>query len=236
IDNLTEELGVSRVTIQRDINVLEERGLVSKVRGGVKLKGRGDGQFETRFTVRLKNNYEKKVEIAKKALAYVNDGETIFLDSSSTVFVFAQELFKRHFFDLNIVTISPAIICEALKYPDVRIICAGGQLRQSFSMFYGAWTIEFLQEINIDSSFISAAGVSIDGNCTSSDIELVNILNVVCSRSKNLNILVDSSKFLNRGMLNLSTKLIRKRIITDSQIDEDIASKLEALDNVELIK
>lgn len=235
IDSLTQEFKVSRITIQRDINILKQRGLVSKVHGGVKLKTKDGESFETRFTIRLKNNYEKKLEIAHKALDYVVDGDTIFLDSSSTVFVFAQELFKKKFLDLNIITISPAIICEALQYPDLRIICTGGQLRHSFNMFFGAWVIEFLEKINIDSAFISAAGVSIDGEFTSSDIELANILSVVSTRSKEINLLIDSSKFFKVGMLNINSKTKHQRIITDKYIDKDIASHLKNKTNIELL-
>lgn len=235
IDSLTKEFNVSRITIQRDINILEQRGLVSKVHGGVKLKIKEGQSFETRFSVRLKSNYEKKLEIAQKALNYVIDGDTIFLDSSSTVFVFAKELFKRNFLDLNIITISPAIICEALLYPNLRVICTGGQLRHDFNMFFGAWVIDFLGKVNIDSSFISAAGISIDGEYTSSDIELANILSVVSSRSKEINLLVDSSKFSKIGMLNITTKNKHQRIITDKDVDKSIASRLKNKANIELV-
>lgn len=235
IDNLTQELKVSRITIQRDLNILVQRGLVSKVHGGVKLKTKSGESFETRFNIRLKNNYDKKLEIAYKTLEFVIDGNTIFLDSSSTVFIFAQELFKKNFLDLNIITISPAIICEALQYPNLRIICTGGQLKHSFNMFYGAWVIEFLEKINIDSAFISVAGLSADGEFSSSDIELANILSVVSSRSNEINILADSSKFSKVGMLNINTKTKHQRIITDKYIDKQIVSHIKNKTSIELI-
>ena len=85
----------------------------------------------------------------------------------------------------------------------------------------------FFRKVNIDSSFISAAGISIDGEYTSSDIELANILSVVSSRSKEINLLVDSSKFSKIGMLNITTKNKHQRIITDKDVDKSIASRLK---------
>jgi len=73
ISSLIREFGVSRVTIQRDLSLLEKSELVSKVHGGVKLKKEVNKNFETRFNIRLKQNYEKKLEIAKKAVNFVSD-------------------------------------------------------------------------------------------------------------------------------------------------------------------
>ena len=62
LDRLKEELEVSRVTIQRDVNLLVEKEIVDKVHGGVKIKKTKRNLFETRFEVRLNQNYDKKLE------------------------------------------------------------------------------------------------------------------------------------------------------------------------------
>ena len=235
LNNLTSEFNVSRVTIQRDINLLKERGLVRKVHGGAKFKKEGSASFETRFTVRLNQNYAEKLEIANKAITYVKESSIIFIDSSTTCYMFAKELFKKNYNDLNIVTISPTILYEALKYPDLRIISTGGKLRQDFNMLYGKWVIDFLKKINIDSAFISAAGVSIKGGITSSDTELINILNVVFAKSEEVNLLMDSTKFSKAGMLNINPIDNCKRIITDKKIDKKVISDFKKKGNVELV-
>ncbi|MFO7928977.1 MAG: DeoR/GlpR family DNA-binding transcription regulator [Candidatus Humimicrobiaceae bacterium] len=235
LDKLTEELGVSRVTIQRDVNLLEKEGLLSRVHGGVKINSEGFNHFESRFQNRLSQNYVKKLEIAKKGLGFVYDESTIFLDSSTTVYIFFKELAKQKFIDLNIITTSPAILCEALKYPDLKVISTGGELRAGFNMLCGSWVLEFLDKVNIDASFISAAGISGEHMLTTSNKELANILAKIFKRSRNMNLLADSSKFYKTGMLNISSIGECGRVVTDGQIDRSIATKLKDLYNLEIV-
>jgi DeoR/GlpR family transcriptional regulator of sugar metabolism len=223
IKSLAKEFGVSRITIMRDLNILEKNGLVTKVHGGVKIKKNDNNPFgpETRFNYRLKQNYEKKLQIAKKAVAFVKDGTTIFIDSSTTAHMFSLELFKNKYIDLNIVTNSPTIIAEALKLPDIKIISTGGELNSSFSMFGGTWVTDFLDRINIDTAYISTAGISRELNIITSNMELANILKKVIEKSDEINLLVDSSKFFRKEMLNVSTIRNFTRIITDDAIDAE---------------
>jgi len=234
IENLARELNVSRITIQRDLSLLGKSGQVIKVHGGVRYLNRANDYIETRFLVRLKNNYEKKVEIAKKALEFVNDQSTIFLDSSTTAYIFALELFKNRFVDLNIITNSPSILCEALKYQDLKIIFTGGELRKDFNMLGGKWVVDFINLVNIDFSFISAAGISDDKVITTSNRELAEILEAVFKKSKEVNLLVDSTKFLKSGMLNINPLQKCTRIITDGAVDKKVVSEINKI-KVEII-
>ena len=227
LDELKKDFRVSRVTIQRDVNLLEENGLIDKVHGGVRLRKRDISNFETRFKVRLNQNYEKKVEVAKTAINYINDSTTIFVDSSTTCYVFAKELFKKQFSDLVLVTNSPVLLCELPDNSSIRIISTGGLLRKDFNMLSNYWVIDFLNKINIDIAFISSAGVSIDNGITSSDSELTNILRVVIKRSNEVNLLVDSSKFNKLGLLKISVIECCTKIITDSSISKEVIEEFK---------
>jgi len=235
IDDLKKEFNVSRVTIQRDVNVLKRRGEVSKIHGGVRLKNKLYNNLETRFNLRLKQDYDEKLEIAEKALEYIREGSTIFLDSSSTVYVFAMELFKRAVFDIKVVTISPMILVGAMNFPKMSIISTGGVLRQEFNIFEGKWVVDFLRDLNIDASFISAGGVSLENGVTTSSLELRSILAVIFERSKEVNLLVDNRKFLRHGLIKICDINECTRIITDKGIDKQIVSEIEAENNTKLI-
>ncbi len=235
LENLAQEFGVSRITIQRDINLLQKKGLVEKVHGGVKFDDLAQKNFETRFKSRLGANYEKKQEIAQKAMQLVEDEKTIFLDSSTTLYIFSQNLFKKKFLDLNIITTSPAIAWQATGYPEIKLISTGGQLKADFNMFCGSWVLEFLDRINIDSALISAAGISPDLMLTTSDKDLANILLKVMERSKEINLLADSSKFFKEGMLSISHISRCSNIVTDSSISPEAVKKLEEIKDLRLI-
>ncbi len=235
IDRLTEELEVSRITIQRDVNLLVKQGLARKIHGGIQLKQSSGNNIETRFNSRLRQNFESKIEIAKKAAAFVKENNIIFLDSSTTVYLFAKEIFRRDYVDLNIITNSPAIICESMLYDKARIISTGGELRANFNMFAGSWVLDFLEKVNINSAFISAAGISSEGKITSNNRELANIIKVVFARSSEVNLLVDSSKFHRSGMLNAGSIGDCKRVITGKNIDKGLAKDQDFFKGTELV-
>lgn len=219
IDGLVKELGVSRITIQRDVNLLVKQGLAQKVHGGIQLKEKDKTPIESRFSLRLKQNYNMKIMIAKKAADLIKDGSIIFLDSSTTVFILAKKIFSKDYIDLTLITNSPAIIFEGMKQDKIRIIATGGELRSDFNMFSGSWVLDFLEKVNINSAFISAAGISPEGHITSNNRDLANIIREVFKRSVEVNLLADSDKFYRSGMLNVGHIKDCTRVITDRKID-----------------
>ena len=234
-DILAEKLQVSKITILRDFQKLKEQGDISKIHGGIKLNSRANNNFESGFYSRMQKNYSRKLDIAKKSIAYITYSQTVFLDSSSTVFVFASEIFKKSKGEKNLITNSPAIISEAINFPQVNIISTGGELKQEFNIFGGAWVNEFLEKINIDSAFISAAGISQHGKITTNNKDLSAILSLIFKRSKEINLLADSSKFFMEGMLNIAHLSNCRRLITDSDIDPDKLSEIKKISDIEVI-
>jgi len=234
IKNLVMEFGVSRVTIQRDLTILEEQGFLTKVHGGARIARQDLGAFETRFNIRYKQNYRKKLQIAKKALRFTKSQESVFIDSSTTAHVFGLELFRQDIQNMLIVTNSPSLLKEALQYPDYRIISTGGELLRSFSIFAGEWVLDFLDKINIDCAFISAAGVSKDLEITSSNRELASVLSKVIQKSSEVNLLMDSTKLFRQGMVTIGGLSDFTRIIMDDDVSEDQKSILSQV-GIEII-
>ena len=218
IRKLVAEFGVSRVTIQRDLTVLEDGGLLTKVHGGARANKLDANVFETRFNIRYKQNYRKKLQIARKALPFARAHECVFIDSSTTAHVFGLELFRQNIQDMAVVTNSPSLLQEASNYPDYRIISTGGELLRSFSIFAGEWVLDFLDKINIDCAFISAAGVSRDLKITSSNRELASVLSKVILRSAEVNLLIDSTKLFRQGMVTVGNLSDCKRVILDNDV------------------
>ena len=217
---LAREFGVSRVTIQRDLTALEESGHILKVHGGAKIQKTDVNTFESRFNIRIKQNYGRKKQIAKKALAFAKPHTCVFIDSSSTAHVFGLELFRQGVQDMAVVTNSPSLLYEAGRYPDYRIISTGGELLRSSSLYAGEWVLDFLDKINFDCAFISAAGVSKDLKITTANRELSSILMKVIRKSAEINLLVDSTKLFRQGMITVGELSACTRLITDNEATE----------------
>lgn len=219
--DLVSKFKVSRITIQRDLTMLEDSGLITKVHGGAKAVRHDSTIFETRFGVRYRQNFSYKTQIAKKALPFVKPRSTIFIDSSTTAHIFGIEVFRHSIHDLVIVTNAPSLLHEAIKYPDFKIVSTGGELLRSFSMYAGEWVSDFLETITIDSAFISAAGISENLKITTEHHGLSNTLQKVIRNSSEVNLLLDSSKLFRQGMIAFAEISDITRIITDDSISDE---------------
>jgi DeoR/GlpR family transcriptional regulator of sugar metabolism len=109
-----------------------------------------------------------------------------------------------------------------MNHDRIRVIATGGELRSDFNMFAGSWVLDFLEKVNINSAFISAAGISLEGNITSNNRDLANTIKEVMQRSVEVNLVVDSTKFHRSGMLDVGSIKDCTRIITDKKIDSEV--------------
>jgi DeoR family transcriptional regulator, aga operon transcriptional repressor len=125
VADLARRFGVTAVTVRKDLEVLERRHLLSRVRGGaVTAEGADEGAFE----MRLRHRAEAKAAIARAAAAIVPDGAAIALDCSTTCYRLAQELRGRR--SLIVVT-NGLRAAELLSESGVTVVLPGGTLRRS---------------------------------------------------------------------------------------------------------
>lgn len=151
---------VSLMTIHRDLQALEEQGLVVKVRGGARsVRHNGDPGFD----VRLQENNAGKSAMARKALEFIQPNSSVFLDASTTNLVLAHHLPD---ISLNIVTTGPSIALELsrLHNPTVTVCC--GTINRKSLALSGQNTLEMLDKINIDLAFIGVSGGSVEAGFT----------------------------------------------------------------------
>lgn len=147
---------VSLMTIHRDLDVLEAKGIIEKYRGGVR-SVRQSGDIE--FNVRMRENNKGKLAIAHKALRLVQPYSSIFLDASTSNVFLARNLPD---INLNIITTSPGIALELCRlHNPVVTVCCGTMNRKNLSIT-GQNTLDMLGTVNIDTAFIGVSGCSAD--------------------------------------------------------------------------
>ena len=151
---------VSLMTIHRDLDALELNGVVVKFRGGAKsVRLTGDPEF----TVRMRENNEGKMIIARKALALIQPHTSIFLDASTTNLALAKSLPD---INLNIVTTGPNIALELARlHNPVVTLCCGTMNRKNLALS-GQNTLQMLEHINIDLALIGVSGCSVEAGLT----------------------------------------------------------------------
>lgn len=153
---------VSEATARRDLDILAEQGKIQRVHGGaIRIKQAPPEQpiFE-RSTVQA----EEKRRIGKIAADLINNGETIFLGSGSTVYEIARNIHDKQ--NLTIVTNSLLVINELADKEDVTLISVGGILRKSERSFIGHIAQQSLGELRADKVFMGIRAISLEQGLT----------------------------------------------------------------------
>ncbi len=187
---LAEQFGVSSMTIRRDLQMLEDDGLVRRVHGGaITLRGRG---YEPAFVLRARQQPDEKARIGCRAAELVTDGDTLVLDVGTTVLELAKCL--RQHSNLTVLVTSLQAANELAGHPGIRLIVAGGVVRYPELSLGGSLTERMLAEFYFDKAFIGASGVSMDG-ITGFNLEDSLVKSVLVQRAGQRILLVDHTKF-----------------------------------------
>jgi DeoR/GlpR family transcriptional regulator of sugar metabolism len=213
IEEVSNKLNVSSMTIRRDLTELEKKGKAIRTHGGaISVDSITE---ETPYSSKVtKNNAEKKL-IAKNALTLIRDNSTIILDSGTTTFELAKLLKDRD--DLIIVTNDIKIANELLESPN-KVIVTGGELQKEVGALYGTATQNMLDVIHADIFFLGAHAIDLKGGVMAPTFEKSLIKQLMLKASEKTWVLADSSKF-NRKAFSKACGLNEvEGIITDSSL------------------
>jgi len=194
VSDLARRVGVSEMTIRRDLDAFERSGLVERAHGGAVPATRPARPDEPLFAARRGLHAEAKVAIARAAMALIGPNDMIGLDIGSTAACLAELLRDRH--DLRIVTNSiPAVLALSAHdgvCPSVHLL--GGQLRPGEGSLCGPVARRQLAEHWLQRAFISVASVSVDGLFDYAPEE-AELKHAMMARAREVILLCDSSKF-----------------------------------------
>ena len=208
IEELQEKFGVSSATIHRDVAALVARGAVHRVRGGVTARETPVASDATRtgassWRDRMEVNQAAKERIAGQAIRFVSEGDIVFLDSSTTVACFADELAKAPIRALTIVTNSVAVIEKFAVCPPYWVLIGlGGSYDAQLHSFLGAETLRQLERLALTKAFVSAFGVD-DRNATTNHEQQAGLLARVFEMAPQKYLLCDKTKLGRIGLHRL---------------------------------
>lgn len=222
VSNLTRLFKVSIETIRRDLDYLEKNGHLKKVYGGAILEKNRKKQLS--LQVREKENIEEKREIANIATKFINEGQSIAMNASTTNLEIAKAL-KLKFKRLTILTNSLLIVNELSDMDDYSIILTGGIFRKTEFSLSGAIAESIIKEFNVDISFISVSGVSLFADITDYDIEELEIQKQMMKISQQVIVLADSSKIDAISLLKVGRLDEINCVITNSNVPDSIIQK-----------
>lgn len=221
---LIKLLNVSEATIRRDLDVLEEEGILNRVHGGAILKKIEvkEDTMEEKFVLNLK---EKK-QIAKIASIVVEEKDFIFLDAGTTTFELIPYLKDKN---ITVVTNGLMHLEELMKY-NINSYLIGGHIKKSTKALVGSIALNNLKTVNFSKAFIGANGIDSKYGLTTPDIEEASIKSKAIENSLKAYILVDGSKF-GKVYFSKIAELNQGTIITNdiSKISDEIKKKAKIL-------
>lgn len=159
VNELAEEYGVSTMTIRRDLARLEQEGLVTVEYGGAILKQRS--LVEADMNQKQGEFQEEKRRIAKAALAFVQDGDSVFVDAGTTACEVARLLHQRK--GLQIMTNSLLAANVLAANSENRLTMCPGEYRALSMAFMGQMMDEFLESFRFDVLFLGVEGITTEG-------------------------------------------------------------------------
>ena len=153
VQDLSRIFNVTDVTIRQDLEMLEQMGHVQREHGGAFLKD--IGSFVKTGQVLNQINIEEKKEIAHKAVALINEGDCIILDSGSTTTEIARLLFEFH--NLTVITNSLNIALILGENPAINLIVSGGEFKDPTLSLTGQMAAVFLKVVHVSQLFLATA-------------------------------------------------------------------------------
>ena len=192
IHDFAKTFGVLAGTIRNDFNALEKQGLLIRVHGGAVLDQQDKFQYNS-FKLRYQKNAAEKLAIATAAAALIEDGDSFFIDSSSTAFYLGQALSARH--RLRAVTNGFEIARKLANNPSNSVILIGGVVNNESSSVTGMLSEQTILKLHTQKAFVSCSGFSLERGLTEVYIAEAQIKQIAIHSSQQLIALIASSKF-----------------------------------------
>lgn len=212
-DALADRLSVSKETIRRDLNGLQQQGKILRQHGRARLIHPDSRDSGKPFGARLKSHYADKADIARHALDWISEGMTLALDASSTCFHLARQLPD---IALTVFTNSLPICHEMAKRERITLICSGGTLERKYRSYVNPALVTQLRSLEIDLFIFSCEGVDEQGIMWDPVEHNAAFKAQLLHRASQSLLLIDKSKFQRSSEVKIGLLSQVTQVITDA--------------------
>lgn len=232
VSALSKMFNISEVTIRNDLSHLEKQNMLIRARGGaikvnfyrIGMNGSDDGSH--------KEFMKEKQQIAKEAIKYIDEGDTIALDSGTTTTEIAKNL--GHFKQLTIITNALNIASILAEHEGINIFMPGGSLRKKSLSLVGVLANENFERFYCDKLFLGADGFDTSHGLSTPNSEEAHLNQIMIKFARKVIAVADSRKFKRRRFAFIGPISAVDMVITDSGIEKEDKMRLEK-NSVEVI-
>jgi DeoR family transcriptional regulator of aga operon len=217
IQELSDSLQVSGVTIRKDLKLLEEKKLLFRTKGG--------GSTQNPYTIEKPINEkefiktDEKKKIAKAAMNLIGLNDSIIIGSGTTAFELARALYpSKH---ITVITPALKVALELCNRPHVDVLQIGGLIHQSSSSAAGSFAERLLDDISCGVLFIGVDGIDPEFGLSISNLAEASLIMKMITLAQTVVVMADSSKFDRRGIGRICSLEQVDYIITDNLVSPD---------------
>jgi DeoR/GlpR family transcriptional regulator of sugar metabolism len=222
LDDLADRFAVSKMTVHRDLDELEQAGVLRKVRGGATIDA--GTQFESDFRIRERQDHGAKQVITQAAAELVEPGMTVMVNDGSMAAVLGEVLLGKR--PLTVITNNAAVIERLKGESGITLIALGGVYSAKFNAFFGVVTEETLARLRADIAFISTPGVAA-GQAYHMDDNVVRTKRAMMASSTRSCLLVNHERIGQTALHVLAGLNEFDVVITDHQPDQTALAEIE---------
>src|SRR5699024_3953506 len=215
IEDLAERFEISIMTVHRDLDELESRGLLRKERGIA--TATSTALVESSDVYRSGQNLSAKQGIAREALKFIDHGQAIILDDSTTTLQLVPYLREKT--PLTVITNTLTIMEELKGTKGIDLVCLGGQFHDWCSAFLGRMTQDSLKTLRTDLCIMSTSAIT-DDIAFHQNHEIVDVKRTMFESAQKRILLVDHSKFDKRALYMMLPLSRFDAVIVDEATDQ----------------
>jgi DeoR/GlpR family transcriptional regulator of sugar metabolism len=227
VADLVRSLGVSDMTIRRDLEVLHERGLLEKVHGGATAI-EGSSLFEPGFAVKSTLMQSEKALIAGTAASLVTPGTAIAVSAGTTTFALARRLTDVPGLTVLTNSVPVADVLYRDGRPDQTVILSGG-VRTPSDALVGPFAVEVIRSLHVDTVFMGSHGMDYRTGLTTPNILEAETNRALIEAGRRLIVLADHTKWGIIGVSSVARLEDADTIITDSGLDLGARSQVASV-------
>lgn len=225
VSELSDQLKISQITIRKDLDYLQSKGVVQRSHGGA-LRVQSSALVDPTLQEKQKQNFREKERIAAAATRMVEEGQSIILDSGTTTTAVAQGL--KRFKQLTIITNAVNIAAE-LAGTDFEVILVGGTMRKNSFSLVGPLAEDNLDELHADILFLGVDGFDLEVGLTTPNFLESRVNRAMVKAARQVVAVCDSTKFSRRSLSRIVPPGAIHHVITDQNLPKDIEDALRGM-------
>lgn len=218
VGRIAAKFSVSEATVRRDLQLLEDEGLLRRTHGGAVLPFESTAAYPHHDS-KLQRQQLEKAAIARCAARKVSDGDVVVLDSGTTTMWLARELRSKR--DLTIVTSDLKIALEVADVAGFEVLCVGGTVRPRSYNTLGAFAEGMLRELHANHAFLGADGIDLRAGVTNATVTEVPVKRLMMRCGLSVTLVADHTKFGRIGLARVAPLAEFDELVTSQGLSGD---------------